>query len=238
MSKITAKDFIINAFFPKRCALCGRLINPHSVLCSECENGDFYIKGDICPLCGAEKEHCNCKKHRNSYSSVVAPFYYEGGAKTAVLKLKFGENRQYAKNLAEFMAKCVCERYPETEFDEIAYVPMTKSQVRERSFNQSELLARQLGKILSKPVSDCLVKEFETGQQHSLKESLRKGNVLGAFNISDSASVKDKTFLLCDDIKTTGATLNECAKMLRLSGAKDVICVTAAITKKQVDKTD
>ena len=240
MGKITVKDFIVNAFFPKRCSLCGKVINPHSELCPDCENGDFYIKGEICTFCGVEKEYCVCKKHSNSYSSICAPFYYEGGAKAAILKLKFGEHRQYAKSLAGYMAKCVGERYGEIEIDEITFVPMTKRQIRERSFNQSELLALELGKLLGKPVKRSLVKEFETKQQHTLKGNLRKGNVLGAFNTDNTPenSPQGKTILLCDDIMTTGSTVNECAKMLRLSGAKDVVCVTAAITKNQVDKTD
>jgi ComF family protein len=240
MSKITLKEHIVNAFFPKRCKLCGKVINPHYDLCCDCENGDFYIKGEICELCGVEKEYCVCKKHKNSFCAVVSPFYYEGGAKAAVLKLKFGEHRQYAKSLAEYMASCVNERFEGVEFDEIAFVPMTKSQIRERSFNQSELLAIELGKALGKPVVKYLIKEFETKQQHTLKESLRKGNVLGAFAVDGEIpfSPEGKTVLLCDDILTTGATMNECAKMLRLSGAKDVYCVAAAITKKRVDKTD
>ena len=240
MGKITAKEFIINAFFPKRCKLCGKVIDPHFELCKECENGSFYIKGEICSLCGVEKEYCVCKKHKNSYSAVCAPFYYEDGAKAAVLKLKFGEHRQYAKSLAEYMAKCVEERYDGIEIDEIAFVPMTKRQIKNRSFNQSELIANELGILLSKPVKYYLVKEFETKPQHTLKESLRKGNVLGAYKIEETkdSSPKGKVILLCDDILTTGATANECAKMLRLSGAKDVLCVAAAITKKRVDKTE
>ncbi len=240
MGKITAKDFIINAFFPKRCELCGKVINPHYDLCPECESGDFYIKNEICALCGVEKEYCVCKKRKNSYSMICSPFYYEGGAKTAVLKLKFGENRQYAKSLAKYMAACVNERYQGIDIDEIAFVPMTKRQIKERSFNQSELLADEVGKLINKPVRKYLCKVFETKQQHTLKESLRKGNVLGAYDtkVKDAVSPQGKTVLLCDDIMTTGATLNECAKMLRLAGAKDVVCVAAAITKKRVDKTD
>ena len=250
MSSISFRDFLINAFFPKRCALCGKVINPHCHLCNECENGSFFIRDEICTFCGVEKQHCICKKHKNSYSAVCAPFYYEGGAKRAVLRLKYGNGGRYAKNLAGYMADCVKKNYSDKTIDEICFIPMTLRQLKERSFNQSELLADELSTLLGVPVRRYLFKEFETKQQHTLKESLRRGNVLGAYNVTnefESPSFKErsvekmspegKTILLCDDIKTTGSTLNECAKMLLLSGAKEVVCITAAITKKRVDKS-
>ena len=249
MDKLSARNFIVNAFFPKRCSLCGKVINPHYSLCSECRNASFFINGEICLLCGAEKQSCICKKHKNSYSAICSPFYYEGGAKRAVLRLKYGNPSAYAKSLSGYMAECVKKNYTDKTIDEICFVPMTKRQLRERGFNQSELLADGLSAFLGIPVRRYLVKAFETKQQHTLKESLRKGNVLGAYDITEvfenpslkersvnSISPEGKTILLCDDIKTTGSTLNECAKMLLLAGAKEVVCVTAAITKKRVDK--
>ncbi|MBE6835316.1 MAG: ComF family protein [Ruminococcaceae bacterium] len=236
MDKEKLKKLLINAFFPERCELCGKVIYPYLQICDECENGSFYIRNEICHFCGVEKEYCVCKKKKNSYSGICAPFYYEGGAKKAILNLKFRKKTQYAKNLAGYMAECVEKNYPDVSFDYITFVPMTKRQIKERGFNQSELFAEGLYDLLLVPVKSCLVKVFETKQQHTLKESLRKGNVLGAFDVDKSVDLEGKTILLCDDIQTTGSTLNECAKMLKLAGAKEVYCVTAAITKKRVDK--
>jgi len=248
MNKITPIGFIVNAFFPQRCLLCGKVINPHFSLCRECENGDFYIKNEVCPLCGVEKEYCICKKKKNSFEAVCSPFYYQGSPRNAVMKLKYSHNENYAKNLALFMEKSVNERFSGIQFDEIAFVPMTKKQISDRGFNQSELIALELSKLLGIPVRSYLYKVFETEQQHTLKANRRKGNVLGAYDVRDVSvktdvreekvfSPKDKRILLCDDVMTTGATLNECAKMLLLSGAKEVFCVTATITKMSVDKT-
>lgn len=249
MDKISVRRFMVNALFPKRCSLCGKVINPHFNLCGECESGEFFIKDEICSLCGVEKQHCICKKHKNSYSSVCSPFYYEGGAKRAVLRLKYVNGEANARSLAEYMAQSVRKNYSDTTVDEICFVPMTDRQKKERGFNQSELLAYEISKILGIPVRHYLVKAFETKPQHSLKESLRKGNVLGAYDVTEvferpslkersveKISPEGKTILLCDDIKTTGSTLNECAKLLMLAGAKEVVCVCAAITKKRVDK--
>lgn len=244
-----AVGLILNAFFPNRCRICGKVIALRDTVCEECGRGDFFITGEICPLCGFEKDDCVCKKHKNSYSAVCAPFYYSGGAKQSVLRLKYGNGDFYAKNLAFYMAECVRKNYSDLHIDEIAFVPMTKRQQLERGFNQSELLANEISKLLSLPVRKYLVKCFETKPQHSLKENLRKGNVLGAFDIGtvyekpsftdrsvEECTPEGKTILLCDDIKTTGSTLNECAKMLTINGAENVVAVCAAITKKQVDK--
>jgi ComF family protein len=238
MNKKCIVDFLSYVVFTNRCKLCGEVIDRHSVLCENCRNGGFYIGDEICPLCGFSATDCICRGKKNSYSSVCAPYYYEDGAKAAVLRMKYKLREETADYLAERMAECVRKHYADIEFDEIAFVPQTKKQKRTRGLNQSEMLAAATGRRLSLPVRSYLVKLSDNKPQHTLKESLRSGNVLGVFDLNDNeCSPEGKTVLLCDDVKTTGATLNECAKMLKLYGAKDVRCVTAAITKKQVDKS-
>ena len=242
MNKEKISDCLSYIFFANHCRLCGKVIDRHHQLCSECERGEFRIEGEICPLCGFSKTDCVCKGKKHSYSAICAPYYYQGGAKKAVLRIKYALREENAVYLAQQMADCVKLHFASVEPDEITFVPMTEKQLSEREENQSELLARQVGKILGLPVRKYLVKKFDTKPQHSLKEALRSGNVLGVFDVipeknrSQTFTPEGKTVLLCDDVKTTGATLNECAKMLKLNGAKQVICVSAAITKKQVDK--
>lgn len=111
---------------------------------------------------------------------------------------------------------------------------MLPAREKERGYNQSALLARELSALLGVP-ADChaLCKSIDTPAQHALKGAERRGNVFGVFEVPAPESVEGKTILLCDDIKTTGATLDECAKTLKLAGAKEVYCVCIAVTRKQ-----
>ena len=80
------------------------------------------------------------------------------------------------------------------------------------------------------------MKIYETDKQHGLKHYLRKGNLTGVFDVKNPDDVAGKTILLCDDISTTGETLNECAKMLWLYGAKEIYCISVALTKAKKHK--
>lgn len=87
--------------------------------------------------------------------------------------------------------------------------------------------------MLEIPLKNVLIKLFETESQHTKNIRNRSGNVFGVYDIKANADVKGKTILLVDDIKTTGSTLNECAWILKIRGAKEVYCVTAAVTGKE-----
>lgn len=135
------------------------------------------------------------------------------------------------------MANCVKSDFPRVNFDFICFVPFTKLQKIRRNFNQSELLAEHIAKLLEIPLKDVLIKLFETESQHKKSIRNRSGNVFGVYDVKENADVKGKTVLLVDDIKTTGATLNECAWILKIRGAKEVYCVTAALTGKEKKET-
>ena len=242
MSAERIKENILCLFFPKRCCFCGKVIRPEKTVCSECEDEAFRIEGETCLLCGYSKQDCICKGHKNAYSEIYSPFYYELGGRKAVLRLKDKGVKSVAERLAKDMYESVMKNASDKDFDEIAFVPMTKRQLKSRPANQSELLARELSKLMNIPVRSYLVKLSDVPMQHTLNESKRKGNVLGIFDVTDVTedenvfSPQGKSILLCDDVKTTGATLNECAKMLKLAGAKRVCCVTATVTKKRLTK--
>ena len=118
------------------------------------------------------------------------------------------------------------------DFDFVTSVPATPASVKKRGFDQSALLARGVAKELGL-VYDCNVikKIYETKSQHFLSNLLRRGNLTGAFDIVDKSKVKGRTVLLCDDVSTTGETLDECAKMLYLAGAEKIYCSVIALTQ-------
>lgn len=224
-------DRLICAVFPCRCPYCGTVLSPQEFCCADCLQNLPKIEHPICPFCGHSKEDCTCKKKKAYYSAITAPFYYEETILKAVHRLKF-ENKDFvADTFAKDMAEAVKLSFPIDEIDLIAFVPFSKKQTRERLYNPSEVLARALSKELSIPCEAILLKLFETKTQHNLKSDARSGNVLGVYEVEEHADIEDKTVLLVDDIKTTGATLSECAKMLKLRGAKCVYAATFAVTK-------
>ncbi len=229
--KSKLKDIILSLFFTNRCRLCSKVCDIRAELCESCEETLPEINGEICYFCGVEKEKCSCKEKAMFYFSACAPFYYEGGPKKAAVLLKYQANEQTLEFFSREMAKCVNKRYNGIDFDCIAYVPAFKTDEIKRGYNQAELLAKGLGKILNIPVYALLYKVYETQPQHTLSEAERSGNLLGAFEVNSDTDfeIENSRILLCDDIKTTGSTLNECAKTLMINGCAEVRCITACV---------
>lgn len=227
------KDFILSLFFPKRCKFCEKVIDYREHICKECEGSLPIIEGDVCSKCGCEKAFCNCGEKSRYYMSVCAPYYYSGPPREAIKHLKFRNAKHLADGLADDMVSCFNERYKDLEFDFCTFVPAHKSTIKKRGYNQAELLCRSFSEKTGIPFSDLLQKDFKTPSQHTLNESTRKGNLLGAFSLRHKMkeSIRDARILLCDDIKTTGSTLDECAKTLLINGAAEVRCITLCVTK-------
>ena len=155
---------------------------------------------------------------------------YEGTAKQGILRLKSLYKEESAEAFAFALSIVIRREYGNIPFDCITYVPVSKKVRRDRGFNQCELLARFLSTYTRIPLQELLVKTVDTEPQKNLSAMERSGNVLGVFDVKNDFSPKGKTILLLDDIMTTGATLNECAKMLTIAGAQAVYAVAATIT--------
>lgn len=227
-------------FFTNRCPYCDEILDKDEILCKECSENLPVIKGEKCKYCGAEKSRCACKKHKLSYDGITAPFYYEDCVKKCVVRLKFSGKIVLGSILAKDMAKAVKEDFGEKNFDFICFVPFTNWQKIKRKYNQSEILAENLAKELNIPLCNIMVKFFETSAQHKMNSRARKGNVFGVYDVKNGINVKGKTILLVDDVKTSGSTLDDCAAILKIRGASEVYCVTAAIAgfKKKEEKTE
>ncbi len=217
-------------FFPERCAYCGRVTPPCRPACVECLPRLARINPPICRLCGRGEDSCSCEGHRRHFERVAAPFYYEDRAKEGIGRLKSG-HPEAALSLAEEMAAVVKREYPRVAFDMLTAVPMWAADRKARGYNQSELLAEELSRALGIPSVRTLRKIQETAPQKALSALERSGNLLGAFDLAEGARVEGKTVLLIDDIVTTGATLDECAKMLKIYGAEEVFAVTATASR-------
>jgi ComF family protein len=232
MNRQELKDFLIAFLFPNRCRYCLSVIKHSEEICKKCEDNLHEITGELCLKCGCSKEDCSCKGHKSYYEAIFAPFYYDGTAGNSIRLLKFRKKTEVADILSEEMAKCYVNNISEYSPDLVTFVPMHKKKQKERGFNQAELLTRKMCELLDLPCEELLIKPQESDEQHFLDETLRKGNLIGMFEVNPEIDILDKRILLCDDIKTTGATLDECAKTLLIAGASDVICLTCAVTKK------
>ncbi len=223
--------------FCNHCGYCGKTIEKNKEICDACRDNLPHIVDEKCKLCGAEKSRCNCRKHKNEYDGITAPFYYEDKIAKCICDFKFYGYDFYGKTLAQDMAESVKNDFKGVKFDLMCFVPFTKCQQRDREYNQSEILAKYLSEKINIPLRDALVKIVDNQAQHHLDAVHRRGNVFGVYDVRDH--IDGKTILVVDDIKTTGATLDSCARILKIHGAEKVYCVTVALAgiKKKEEKT-
>lgn len=228
---------IISSLFPKRCAYCAKVIPSDALMCSDCENNLPRITGTTCPKCGREKDDCSCKGAETYYTALAAPFYFQDKVRNGMHHFKFRKYPQNAEAYAIEMSKTINEKFSHVKFDYVTEVPMTEKSMKKRGYNQCSLLAKRISEITGiEYKNSVLSKLYETDMQHSISFYLRRGNLTGVFDVTDSHDAEGKTILLVDDISTSGETLNECAKMLWLNGAKETYCIAVALTKYDKSK--
>lgn len=231
-------NHIIAALFPKTCAVCGAIIGENESLCDYCyEMIERTSVDNRCFKCGLPKKHCACSKYIFRFSGCTAPFYYSEFSKKAMFIFKFRKRSELSEMFARYMALSVNETFYGVDFDLIAYVPMDKQSKFKRGYNQSEVLAKELSKILKLPIAwNLLSARKKKYSQHTLPNKKRHDNVKDKYYCNHR--VDGKTILLVDDIKTTGATLDECSLQLLRSGAERVYCVTGLITVHRKKKKE
>ncbi|MFA5323765.1 MAG: ComF family protein [Smithella sp.] len=225
--------------FPPKCLGCAEIIKSSNgqIFCSTCNGEINFINGSICPVCGttfsdspAESHLCgDCLEKRPYFSYARAVFSYEDIILNAIHQFKYNRNISIGEMLASFMADFSFPGINYTDYCMIIPVPLHIKRLRERGFNQSLILARTIGEKQQIPVNFSLLKrkKFTLTQTGSNKKE-RKQNIKGAFEVSDPRKIVDKNIILVDDVYTTGATVNECAKTLIKAGAQRVSVLTIA----------
>lgn len=205
---------LLSMFLPNRCPYCRTLIHSDMTECAVCRV-HFPVFPRIEPV--------------PSGAICTAPFTYDTTVREAMIRFKFKNKKYYADSFARAAAKAVEEVYKDMRIDVITAVPLSARNRRERGYNQSELVARKIGKMLAVPYEELLLKSKQNRVQHELNYEERLVNVQGVYTAPCPANILGKTILLVDDIMTTGSTLSECCKVLKRSGAKLVLCVVVAI---------
>lgn len=209
---------MLELFFPARCAICN---NIGTFLCEECSSDIVYIKIQTCPGCNRDfpsGRYCpRCRPNKNLSGLVAAAYFKNENTKILVHELKYRGYFAIAPTLAQEMVNALGRK----RFDYIVPVPVSRKRLRKRGYNQSEELALGISELTSLVMLKGLRKVRETKPQVGLKKKEREGNLKEAFHYRGK-DINKKTILLVDDVKTTGATLEACAKELKKAGAKSV----------------
>lgn len=223
-----ALSWVVNLLFPRRCCLCGKVVEWRQTMCADCRLNAPYVLPPVCELCGRAEEACACRKRHRNFERCVMPFYYDGLGESGIAQLKNAADSAAADGLAAEMAEVMRREYGGIRFDYVMPVPQYKTDELRKGYNPAAMLAQALSRRAGIPYVEGLRKLFHTTPQKELRAVARSGNLLGAFTVIEPRTASDKTVLLVDDTVTTGSTLDECAKMLKIYGAREVYAVTAA----------
>lgn len=185
------------------------------------------------PIRHAEQEHCHdCARIQHHFEKGAALWLHEEPVNLSIYQYKFHNQRSFGRYYAEEMA----ERYGDTlakwNPDIIIPIPLHSAKLRKRGYNQAAIVAKELGKLMSLPVSVKLLKRMRgTNPLKTLDPAERKRNLRKAFAVEDEERelLKGKRVLLIDDIYTTGSTMDEAAKILKGAGAEKVFYLTISI---------
>ncbi len=206
-------------------------------ICCDCEKKLKKIMPPLCIKCSKPIDYSasdclcpDCSVYDKSFEIAKSPFSYEGIIKDSIYKFKYYNKPYFYK----FFGNCLLNYMIEnnyTNFDYITSVPLHKSKMRTRGYNQSELLAKYLSDRLSIPYADVLKRTIKTTKQSQQSKVDRRKNIMGAFGIKyphRNSYIKTGNVLLVDDVYTTGSTADECSKMLLNFGVSKVYVITIA----------
>ncbi len=206
-------------------------------ICKSCLSKLEKIEMPVCKICNKSLSHnpdliiCDeCVREPRSFEMSKSLFYYKRIAKKLIHDYKYCGKTYYYKLFAYLLVQYMKEiNYK--DFDYIISVPLHKIKLRKRGYNQSKLLAGKIGKYFNIPYIDALKRINNTKKQSNLSRYSRQKNLQNAFALTSnkmSELIAGADILIIDDIFTTGATVNECSKILKLHGANKVFVLTLA----------
>jgi len=217
------KDSILNFLFPNHaCLICkGELNNhTHQHLCNTC--------AENLPFCTAQPT-LRDEKATQHFKTALAAFSYDGDIVPLILSLKYSNNGLVASALAPFMAGTLVKYFKEFKDTVLIPVPLSKKRAKKRGYNQAELLAKEISQVLDLPVlTSVLERTKSTEAQVKMTVVERAENLKNAFEVKTTDAVKNKNIIIVDDVFTSGATVNECARVLIKAGATAVNVITVA----------
>ena len=208
---------ISDMLFPPKCAFCRTVLKRgEKDICGKCLKELPFTEGGEAEQTGEFFDRC------------VSPLFYEDRVRDSLLRYKFEGKVNYARAYAGLMSDCIRKHFA-GQYDLITWVPLSRKREKKRGYDQAMLLAMALAVELEDVAVETLRKIEDNPAQSGIQDrDKRAANVIGAYEVRDPELLQQRRVLLVDDIITTGATLSECARMLRMAGAEHVFCATVA----------
>ncbi|MBI4117271.1 MAG: ComF family protein [Parcubacteria group bacterium] len=239
------KETLLELLFPVRCAACEKETGhkkKNKLICSDCLKTTRPSSDFFCPLCEAKtadgKLCFSCRILTGNSDAafhldrLLYPFSYKDSAVQKIIKaFKYRFIKDLDGPLGRLVISYLDKIKSKIDLKDtvIIPVPLHKRKFNQRGYNQSELIAAKISESLNiEAVNDCLFKIRPTKDQAKLKEDKRLGNLKNVFLCAKPWLVSGRKILLVDDVYTTGATMNECAKVLKEAGAKEIIGLAIA----------
>ena len=232
-----AAGLLLDLLYPRSCQHCGAPANGTRFFCWECLSDFQYIQPPYCSRCGdpvpghIDHEYLCvfCSRRTPHFDGARSAVRYDGVAGLAVRSVKYHSATWLIPDLGDLLEACYDTHYSLLSFDGVCYVPLHAVKQRERGFNQAAQLAVELARrIRVRLLHDVMKRVRDTGSQTRLTASERASNVAGVFTVRRPKDVRGRKLLLIDDVMTTGATVNECARVLKKAGAESVHVLTVA----------
>lgn len=229
---------VLDLLWPRSCEACGKPAGEAArYLCWDCLSALPVIEAPFCCRCGDPVEGditrdyiCSlCVDRAPAFDRARSAIRFRGGIKDVLHRFKYSQATHVDHDLAVLMHACVRTHYGNECFDAVTFVPLHPAKERTRTYNQARLLAGRLSRMMGVPLArGCLSRVRETGTQTHLNMRERARNVAGAFAVRCPEWVAGRSFLLVDDVMTTGATVAEISRLLKEAGASRVCVVTVA----------
>ena len=233
---------VLDLLFPPQCVGCRATVGEPG-FCAACWSGITFLDGPACACCGlpfpvdieGENFCATCLAQRPAFDSARAILAYDEKSRGAILALKHADRLDLVPGFAHWLARIGRQALSRGEV--IVPVPLHRLRLWQRRYNQAAELARHLGHEQGICVaSHALIRARPTPSQGAMPSArARRRNVLGAFRVGDPAAVQGRRVLLVDDVMTTGATAEACARALRRAGAAEIHVLALARVVRATD---
>lgn len=227
-----AGRWVLDFALPPRCAGCGIIVDEVHSFCGDCWTKVEFLGESGCVTCGlplqaTEADTCGaCLARPPRIARTRAAVAYGELSRGLAIRLKYGRKVAIARTMARYMAPLVEQPGGEAVF---VPVPLHRTRLWQRGFNQSALVARELSRQLAVPINPLALKRSKrTPPLRGMSPDQRRRTVAGAFKVADKSDVQGRTVILIDDVLTTGSTAEACARALQRAGAARVELITWA----------